>query len=614
MSVDTTLWNTFINWAFGVRKKVKIPSGFKDQVIEINKVLKNDKTGVVSTVFEYMVKSGTVDYKFESNNSNFNKILDEWKKNVNSGFSIDVCPGLRDVTTQYLRERWTSSLIGVKIKWARIGSFILPEKIWILNGSQINIEEKSPGVIGGIEYTLGKDNIPLINTSTETTIIKKPYNQWYEPKVTPYFVKKGTLFNALVKSEILEKQAEAVEEIIPYILSIKAGNDEMLKQGKLPTKKNLDDIEESIKKSRDKKRNTYGEGTTTAKLNYSVDLDHLLPDMTKFLNDTIIKPIDRNLLSSLGLVELEGFASNRQESIFNPKMLVEEVKDAVTDLGALYSQIAQLIVEKNKEAHSRFLSGGINIVPGKIKSFITNDMRILARSAYDRGLIDKKTFDEDYLELDFETVVSRRDIERRRNLEQRLYPYIIMNQEKDEPNLTKDLDTNDTTKEESPEKIKTEKDIDASFECLDPYCTAVLEIPEEATDSSVIRCPECGNQCHYADINYSKKKRHSGIKKYHEAPFDKNSELPSEVKNNMSSELQTIFREVWNDSFERNNNEERAFKDAWSVIQNIAEKNNKGIWERKDSKEALTIDHLPKELKKDLSIAKQIKLVKKFQK
>jgi cation transport regulator len=370
----------------------------------------------------------------------------------------------------------------------------------------------------------------------------------------------------LVKHELLTKQADVVEEIIPYILSIKAGNDEMLKRGILPTAEEMAEIENEIKNVKEKKLKTYGKGTTTGKFNYSVDLEHLLPDMTKFLNEAVVAPLDRNLLASLGLIELQGFAKSREETVFNPKVLVEEIKDAVADTAMIYQEIAMQILERNKFLHSRLVTNNIEVVPGTIKAFITNDMKILARSAYDRGVLDKKSFVEDFLDLNFETIVTRRDIERRRNLIERTYPYVIMNQEQNPADLSPE-----ETKEQSPEKIKTEKDIEGQYDCLDPYCNAVLEVPEETTESCQVQCPDCGNITHFYELNARKhreedKKKKKRKKVYNQAPYEKIDDLPDSVKNVLPVGAQMIWLRVFNSVLDKTGDEERAIKSAWSSV------------------------------------------------
>lgn len=577
MSESNKLWDYFMQWAMHVTESVKVKEDFKGQMAQIKQVTKNDKSGLITTILDFMIHSATVPFTFETGNSNFNNILENWKKNINKDVSPDIPRGIRSLTSQIYRERWYPSIIVVKMRWENVGGWILPTKIWTLNGSQIRIEEKEVGALGGLEYFLGDSDKPIKATANESLIIRKPYNNWYDPKVTPYLVKRGTLFNGLVKHELLTKQADVLEEIIPYILSIKGGNDAMLKQGVLPTKKEMEDIEEEIKKVKQKKRKTYGEGSSTAKLNYSVDLEHLLPDMTKFFNSDIVAPYDRNLLSSLGLIELQGFSKSREETVFNPKVLVEEVKDAVIDTAMIYEEIVMQIAEKNKKKHSKFLQNNINVVPGTIKAFITDGMKILARGAYDRGLIDKRSYVEDYLDLNFETVVSRRDIERQRNLERRMYPYVILNQEKDATDIV-DIESPEDTKEQLPEKIKTEKDIDATYECLDPYCNAVLQIPVEATEGSNIRCSECGNIAHFYELNARKHKKKQP-KSY--ATID---ELPDSVKSPLPVGAQMIWLKTFNAVTDKTADEVQAETDAWSAVSEKYKKvSDKKKWSKKAS-------------------------------
>jgi cation transport regulator len=76
-------------------------------------------------------------------------------------------------------------------------------------------------------------------------------------------------------------------------------------------------------------------------------------------------------------------------------------------------------------------------------------------------------------------------------------------------------------------------------------------------------------------------------------PYDKNSELPDQVKDNLPQKAQTIYRKAFNsawDQYESPENrrgdadrEETAHRVAWSAVKKVYQKNDSGAWVPKKS-------------------------------
>jgi cation transport regulator len=75
-------------------------------------------------------------------------------------------------------------------------------------------------------------------------------------------------------------------------------------------------------------------------------------------------------------------------------------------------------------------------------------------------------------------------------------------------------------------------------------------------------------------------------------PYDNIEELPSNVRNPLPKEAQKIFKEAFNNAWERykdmedrrddTTREEAAMKVAWSAVKRSYHKNDQGKWVRKD--------------------------------
>jgi len=66
------------------------------------------------------------------------------------------------------------------------------------------------------------------------------------------------------------------------------------------------------------------------------------------------------------MIELRGFSSNREEAILNPKVLVEEVEDAVKDYVELLNEIVKQL---NKNSGKYTVNEKVEVQSGIIKHF-----------------------------------------------------------------------------------------------------------------------------------------------------------------------------------------------------------------------------------------------------
>jgi len=564
--------------------KIRVETNFRNQVQQIEKLLKNDRTGLVSSVLEFMIHSATVDVRFDTQNSNLTDIYKYWKKNLNAKLNLDIPRGLRSFTEQYFRERWKSSLIVIKIRWSKINDYWMPTIMYCMDGGSIWIKNDKQNVNSNEYYFGNPDNKQtnrLKSTEDETILVRKPYNHWYDVNPTPYLIRKGTLYHSLFKTKILDRQAELLNTAIPYQFFVKVGCEEAMRRGVMPTPEDLEKWKTEYQGKKTEERTHEWSKGLTGSVPFDVNFEELIPDYTKLLDEKVVKSTDRNILSSLGMIELKGFSSDREEAILNPKVLVEEVTDGVLDYLELLEEIVALTKEKNANA-KKYNNADVNLSPGIIKAFITDNMRVLIRSWYDRGLISKKSAVEDTTQLNFEVEIAERDRERKDELNKRCYPPVIMNIERDF-NDPSDPGNPEETKEKSPEKKKTEKDVSACEETdlmLEPMKT-IRSIPDsiraelktkeqaqifkQAFNECIVKCQELEMDSFLKEKTALEFAWHT-VKMYMEAPYKTNSDLPENVKNALPAKAQSIFRNAFNSAMKQGKSEEVAFKIAWSAV------------------------------------------------
>jgi len=518
----------------GTSSQIQVPKDFASRQCKINELLDNDYTGIVKTIYEFMVMTGSVDMNYVSDNQNLTSTLQDWANHkLNANISNDIPRGLKALTTQYMRERYKSSFIILNIVWDKIEDLILPSKMWFSDGGVV-IVGGDDDALNGKQYFLGSDENPIVSTKKHTVLIRKPFNSWYESYPTQYLVSRGVLYNAMLKKTLISKQAAVIEEMIPYILALRAGDATLMAKNMMgDIEKQLGDVKESLKQAKRNKKYQHDSGDMILKGRYDLNLEHLMPDLTKLFNDSIVKPVNNDLLCGLGLVELQGFSSDRQEAILNPKVLVEEILNGVADAKALYEEVLDLIIEKNNELHPKHMGQDIRIVPGVVKAFLTDNMRKLIKDHVNTGILSiEDAFEGLPQGFDFEISKKRRQSESDNGDEDLFFPRVILNQ-----------DSN-------------------SLNDVAPRTPTPNEVPQK------------------------KNKKVKAEKEYIEAPYSTPADLPANVKDVLPEAAQRQWMEVFNSVYKRTGgNEDRARKAAWSVIKKRFKKGPSGKWVLKKAEE-----------------------------
>jgi hypothetical protein len=447
-------WRQTISRLFSGGSRIKVPKDFSGRMEKIIELLDNDYTGMVATVIEFMITTGSVPMNFITDNSKLTKTLQDWSTHkLNANISSDIPKGLKSLTAQYLRERYKSSLIVLNIVWEEIDGLILPGKMWLSDGSVI-IVDSSNDELDGKQYFLGSSKQPLKDSKNKSVLIRKPFSAWYDDYPTPYLVKKGVLYNAMLKQTLISKQADVVEELIPYILMMRAGDANLMMKGAMgDIEKQLTSVKDSLKEAKRNKKYQHDSGDMILKGRYDLQLEHLIPDLTKLFNSSIISPINYDLLAGLGLIELQGFSSDRQEAILNPKVLVEEILNGINDAKALYEEVLDLIIEKNESLHPKHMGQDIRIVPGVAKAFLNDNMRKLIKDYTNTGIVSiEDAFEGLPQGFDFTVSKKRRQQESENGDEELFFPRVLMNQDS---NTVPDVnDTRTPTPYEIPKSDK----------------------------------------------------------------------------------------------------------------------------------------------------------------
>ncbi|MHA1787858.1 MAG: ChaB family protein [Candidatus Helarchaeota archaeon] len=538
---DNSNQGIFINYLLSMLlKKITVPGDYHSQVKVVKEMLADDVSGLVDSLTDFAVNSASVDFKIETSNDNFTKILKHWVDTINLEYN-QIPTGLSPLAKEYFKERWKGSSFPIlKIGgWTAKNNVILPTKLFFVDGASIyaedlNVEDKTLKLIN-YEYYLGKNK--LKNNKLDKAIITKPYSRWYDKYPTPYLIKRGVYHNWKIIKSIKDKETEILDQIIPYLLLIKKGT-EGLAVNDIKNYSN-DELQGVIKQFQELMDEIKGTDLPNKLVkspiratNFDEEIKHLIPDLSTIFNRELFEVAERNILSGLGFIDVvEATSTSRRESVLNPKAFIEEVKAGVSDFKQIIKELVYKIIEKNS-SHIKYINSDFYVCSSPVRGFMTDNFKRQIQRLWRSGRLSDQTAVELVAEVDFETEVMRRKRETKRGLETVLYPPVAENREDkglDIKNLNPD-------KETTPDKE-------------DPIEREEYNIGEEEDLVT--------------------------------APYKEIKELPDKIKNSMTKSLQKVWLKVFNSSYKKYHNDSKAASVAWEVITKIAEKNKDNKWVKK---------------------------------
>ena len=79
---------------------VKIADKYRDRVIDVKNMFRNDVSGLAGTLADFMIKSASIDFTIESNNETLKDVLNDWKDNINDSIlhGLSLFVGNQDVS------------------------------------------------------------------------------------------------------------------------------------------------------------------------------------------------------------------------------------------------------------------------------------------------------------------------------------------------------------------------------------------------------------------------------------------------------------------------------------------------------------------------------------
>jgi len=525
---------------------ITIPTDYRSQVIQVKNLMKNDESGLINSLLDFGISSAAdVSFSVESNNEVLDSVFNNWLGDINSSLLGRIPIGIEALAKEYYRERWKgSSFLLLRTIWENVDGLKLPVKMWFVDGEDIDVEDNSKYVILGNEkYSLITDKLneeylSLPFNSREKIFVQKPYTAWGTLYPTPFLIQRGLYKNAMFLQTLMSKGEQVVAKALEYLMVVKKGTEALARENRSEFIYGDEDLK-AVKKQLGllaEERGTTN-GVPSYITNFDTDIEHIIPEYERILKPSLYSPIEKRILAGMGMLEIVDIGSSRRESVFNPKPYIGELNSAANDFGTLIRDILLAIIIENKNTHPKYFSSknSIQIRRSPIKAFMSEEYKTLLRSLYDRGTLSKQTFVELVGEINYKEERDRRIKETKLGDTKTFYPPVIQNLEQ-HPD---DVDNNDNIDDE--------------------------DLPEDKKGLE--------------SRNYNNAIKDKELEK---APYNKLSDLPSNVLDVMSKSLANIWMKVFNDAYSEG--EDYARKVAWSVIKKIATKNSDGKWIKKKSK------------------------------
>jgi len=553
----------WLNFAMGLLlKKIVVPTDFRGQCAAVDEMLKDDVSGLVDSLTDFSVETASVDFTIESDNEEYSRIINKWLKDINKEYKGRIPTGIDALAKEYYKERWKGSSFPV-LKMGNLKRYdnglMLPTRMFFVDGSSINAKEKNTDKVRHLlnyDYFLGNNSKNQYKLDGDNVIFSRPYGRWFDKYPIPYLVKRGVYHNWKIIESIKNKQTEILDQIIPYMLLVKKGSAELVKENIKAgyTDPELEKVKERIQELMTElkglKNSSASVKSPLTVTNFDEQWEHLIPNLENIFKPELTQTAERNILSALGFIDVvEATSSSRRESVLNPKAFIEETKSGVKGFKEVLQQIMYYVEEENK-SHKKYMNANTYIVNSPVKGFMTDEFKRQVKRLFDAGKVSSQTAVELIAEVDFETEIIRRKAEAKRGIEYIMPPQTIQPTDNKESDLPED----------KPVK-KKDKTVDKNG--------------KEVTDDKINKNEK--EEYNIGADNDSETAAYKDIK-----------DLPHNVKKNLPNSLQKVFMRAFNLAYAKYQNDTKSFRTAWGIIKKISKKNDKGKWVNKSNKVKIT--------------------------
>jgi hypothetical protein len=497
-------------------KELTVETGFYPQVRECYRIWQQGGDNLVSSVLDMYVSSATNYGAIIHSDKKAGKIITDifkyWKDYVvNSGMSLPT--GLDSVYKEWIMESFGSRLCILYVVWDEVeipaGSgkrYTVPVTMYVPNAYGIKVV--GGNILGDHQYYFRtKEEMERSYLSTkfsyEDNYIEQYKNQdkqkqndsklplnkshsiyvralgtrSYENYPIPFLFHRGTAQLIKVKEALRKSDYRTAIGIINDILMIKKGSDELTKLGITYGEKELTALKDLLRERL---------GTSQAFLTtYDTEMKHISPDTQSLLSREKYFEVDKDILASLGLINIR-IEGERRESELNYKGFLLETQGVMKEFKDIMEKDLYMdFVRRNQDAHPELFKefSRLLYIYKPINIWITDEGKRLIKNWYNSGLISKRNAIETTTDMNYDVEKIERQAESAAGDDDTMYPPIIQNQEE------KGIDTqgNPPAKKADPNGRPEKAAIVTCGHC--GYQLDTIKLPHIMQDA--VLCPNC---------------------------------------------------------------------------------------------------------------------------
>jgi hypothetical protein len=449
--------NTLINFMLNsLCKRLTVPSDFHGQAQAIKRLMEDDASGLIDSLTDFQVNAANVNWYIKTGNDNLDAIMERWLDTINIEYNGRIPSGIKPLATEYFKERWKGASFPILkiLEWGEIDGFSLPMKMSFVDGANVWTENKQNDFIevGEQEYYLG-NKFDAAHRLDKGCIITKPFGRWHDEYPKIYLIKNGVYHNSELLKSLKNKQAEVLEQILPYLMLIQKGSEALaINKGVNYDDAKLQGVVKQMEELISKMNGAGIEGRKRGKTpiratQFDEEIKHLIPDLKTILSAELSTGFEKGILTGLGFIDIaEAVSSSRKESVLNPKAFIQEINTGIgnSQSGSGFAQVLKDLmyqVKKQNEGRIKYNSLKFNIFHSKPQIFIDKDFRDFLLSLYNRGALSKKTLVEVAGDEIYDEQVSERKREAKNGDDVTMYPPITQSQEQQTADPEKDMKT-----------------------------------------------------------------------------------------------------------------------------------------------------------------------------
>lgn len=441
-------------------RKFHHPTTFESQCTAVKSIYTHDSSGLVDSLTDKMVANASTEVTVESEkpNSNFDSLLNEWLENLNSSHrGIGIKTGIKGLEEQYYKERWKYASFPIFYfgDWKKIGQsnnqIEVPQTILLLDGCsvrarEIDVNRKAMG-LSNFNYYIGEGTENPLKPYHH--FITRPYGRFFDEYPIPFLISRGIYRNWHLIDELKNKQDEVLEQVVPYLLLLKKG----LNQLKGVTSDKIEEDVKKIKTALDKAKATgstpaYGStGDTT--------INHSIPELDNLFKEALIAPAEKAILSGFGLIDIpDPSISSRRESIINPRAYQTEVEKGQNDFAQVIKEFIAIIRERNN-THVKYGSEKLTVTIKPAREFMNKEIKDFIAQGHSRGNVSDKTYNELVLDVPYTIELVRRQEEAQSGNEEIMSARVIQKQDSGEVKKTEETKVDDDKHAENADEKYT---------------------------------------------------------------------------------------------------------------------------------------------------------------